>query len=275
MTTDLAATEKTANKGQPSGYAPLDSSGLVPVSNLPPAGATPDATTTSKGIVQLAGDLGGTATAPTVTTTHLAAPLPIAQGGTSSSSQNFVDLTTNQTIGGIKTFASSPVVPTSSFPESAVTNLSNDLASKEVTANKGVVNGYASLDGTGKVPSTQLPTFVSNICPTFSYTGSIALYTGDFRWYNDTGGTLTIVSVRASLGTAPTGSAAIFDVLLNGSTIFTTTSNRPTIAASSNTALSGTPNVTALTNGSYLTTTISQVGSTVPGADLSLTVVLS
>lgn len=34
------------------------------------AGVTPDATTTSKGIVQLAGDLGGTAAAPTVTKTY-------------------------------------------------------------------------------------------------------------------------------------------------------------------------------------------------------------
>jgi len=31
------------------------------------------------------------------------------------------------------------------------------LALKENTANKGIANGYASLDGSGKVPSTQLP----------------------------------------------------------------------------------------------------------------------
>ena len=34
LTTDLAATEKTANKGATSGYAPLNSSSLVPASNL-------------------------------------------------------------------------------------------------------------------------------------------------------------------------------------------------------------------------------------------------
>lgn len=37
--------------------------------------------------------------------------LPVTNGGTGSSTQNFVDLTTNQTVGGIKTFSSSPVVP--------------------------------------------------------------------------------------------------------------------------------------------------------------------
>lgn len=56
----------TSEKGQPNGVASLDGTGKVPSSQLPPAGATPDATATSKGIVQLAGDLGGTAASPTV-----------------------------------------------------------------------------------------------------------------------------------------------------------------------------------------------------------------
>jgi len=44
--------------------------------------AVADATTSTVGVVQLAGDLAGTAAAPTVVATHLAAPLPVAQGGT-------------------------------------------------------------------------------------------------------------------------------------------------------------------------------------------------
>jgi hypothetical protein len=58
--------EVITNKGQPNGYAPLDGTGKVPSSNLPAAGTTPDATTSSKGIVKLAGDLAGTADLPTV-----------------------------------------------------------------------------------------------------------------------------------------------------------------------------------------------------------------
>lgn len=50
------------------------------------------------------GDLGGTYPSPTVTATHLASALPIAQGGTGSATENFVDLTTNQSIAGNKTF---------------------------------------------------------------------------------------------------------------------------------------------------------------------------
>ena len=48
--------------------------------------------------------------------------------------------------------------PTShAHPESEVTNLVSDLAAKETAANKGAVNGYASLGADGKVPAAQLP----------------------------------------------------------------------------------------------------------------------
>jgi hypothetical protein len=47
-------------------------------------GATPDATSSVKGKVQLTGDLGGAAASPTVTATHLSSALPIAQGGTAA-----------------------------------------------------------------------------------------------------------------------------------------------------------------------------------------------
>src|SRR5205823_48514 len=36
--------------------------------------------------------------------------------------------TGNETVGGIKTFSSAPIVPSSSFPESATANLTADLA---------------------------------------------------------------------------------------------------------------------------------------------------
>lgn len=39
----------------------------------------------------------------------LSAPLPIASGGTGSATKNFVDLTTAQTVAGVKTFSSAPV----------------------------------------------------------------------------------------------------------------------------------------------------------------------
>lgn len=68
-------------------------------------GGVSSATTSAPGLVQLDGDLGGTATSPTVVSTHLSSALPVNQGGTGSPAQNFVDLTTNQTVGGNKTFS--------------------------------------------------------------------------------------------------------------------------------------------------------------------------
>lgn len=61
--------------GLANGSAATDAAayGQIPT-NLPPSGAA-------------AGDLGGTYPAPTVTNTHLTAPLPLAQGGTGQASQ--------------------------------------------------------------------------------------------------------------------------------------------------------------------------------------------
>jgi hypothetical protein len=61
-----AGGEQTANKGAAGGYAPLDGTGKVPAANLPPAGTTPDADAVTKGVIQLAGDLSGTATSPQI-----------------------------------------------------------------------------------------------------------------------------------------------------------------------------------------------------------------
>ena len=123
---------QTANKGY--------------VDSVAGSGSAPDASSSTKGIVELTNDFGGTATAPTVVATHLAAALPVAQGGTGSTTQNFVDLNATQSIGGVKTFTANPVVPSGAFPESAVTNLTTDLAARVQTANGGLetVNTIAS-----------------------------------------------------------------------------------------------------------------------------------
>lgn len=64
--TEINARIPKAEKGAANGVASLGADGLVPTAQLPAAAGVADATTTAKGIVQLAGDLGGTAAAPTV-----------------------------------------------------------------------------------------------------------------------------------------------------------------------------------------------------------------
>lgn len=57
-----------AERGAVNGVAPLGADGKVPAANLPEAsgGSTPDATSSTKGVVRLAGDFSGTAASPTV-----------------------------------------------------------------------------------------------------------------------------------------------------------------------------------------------------------------
>jgi hypothetical protein len=84
---------------------------------------------------------------------------------------------------------------------------------------------------------------------------------------------LTITNVIVSVGTAPTGASLIVDVNKNGTTIFTTQANRPTIAAAGNADTSSVPAVTSLTSSDYLTVDIDQVGSTVKGSDLTVQII--
>jgi hypothetical protein len=107
---------------------------------------------------------------------------------------------------------------------------------------------------------------------TFSFAGTLTTTTGAFRWYNDSGGVLTVVAVRASVGTAPTGASIIVDVNENGTTLYTTQANRPTIAISGNTTDATLPVDVSVADNNYLTVDIDQIGSTVAGANLTVTV---
>jgi hypothetical protein len=105
---------------------------------------------------------------------------------------------------------------------------------------------------------------------TFSYTGTLAVTTGTHRWtaaYD-----LTIVDARAVVNTQPTGATVIVDVNKNGTTIFTTQANRPTIAVSTNDSGLAVPDVTSYTAGDYIQVDIDQIGSTIAGADLTVMV---
>ncbi len=104
---------------------------------------------------------------------------------------------------------------------------------------------------------------------TFSRQGVLsAPILGALRWYANRA--ITLVSVRASVGSAPTGSAVIVDVNKNAVTIFTTQANRPTIPAAGVTDLADAIDLTSMAAGDYLTVDIDQAGSTTPGSDLTV-----
>ncbi len=81
-----------------------------------------------------------------------------------------------------------------------------------------------------------------------------------------------IIDAAAVVDTAPTDASLIVDVHLNGTTIFTTQGNRPTIVTTATDSGLAIPDVTAASGGDVLTVDIDQVGSTVAGADLAVVV---
>lgn len=185
-----AGAESTANKGQASGYAPLDTSSHVPLANL---------------------------------------PLPLAQSNTHASADT----------------------------DSSTAALHHTLGTG---ANQAAAGNHSH-------------TLVSSL-PTFTKASTLVTGAGTLRLPIDAN--YTITGVRLTVGTAPTGSSLIINIFKNGSTIFTTSSNRPTITAGSNSAGPGSaPDIVNLSPGDYLTVNIDQVGATVPGADLVVSVVVS
>lgn len=107
----------------------------------------------------------------------------------------------------------------------------------------------------------------------FTITGVLATGARNPRFYVE--GDRTISNVVVSVGTAPTGATAIFDVNKNGTTIFSTQANRPTIAISGFYDGSSVPDVTSLSAGDYLTVDVDQIGSTVKGSDAVIRIIFS
>lgn len=84
----------------------------------------------------------------------------------------------------------------------------------------------------------------------------------------------TIVDCIAYVKTAPTGQSIIIDVNKNGSTIYTTQANRPTIAAAAQISTATVPDALTLTQSDILSVDVDQIGSGTAGADLAVVVLI-
>jgi hypothetical protein len=142
-----------------------------------------NATSSVPGLVELNGDLApgsSGATNPEVTSTHLSSALPLTQGGTGSTTQNFVDLSTSQTIAGTKTFSSTiagnisgnAATATTATTASTVTTipaLSGDVISSGSSNVTSVAKlSGISLPGTAPSASGQVLTTISSTSTSWS-----------------------------------------------------------------------------------------------------------
>lgn len=87
------------------------------------------------------------------------------------------------------------------------------------------------------------------------------------------GTSITVSKVRLAVVSAPTGADLIIDVNKNGSTMFTTQANRPKIVAGAVSGVSVAPDITSLVEDDKLSIDIDQVGSTLVGTTLSITII--
>lgn len=140
------------------------------------------------------------------------------------------------------------------------------------TCNCAIVSTNGSLTVTGSGTALAPYDLKVGVTQSTTYTalGNLSAAAGTARLYFSNA--VTITNVIAGVGTAPTGAPILIDVNRNGTTIFTTQANRPTIAVSTNSDTASVPDVTAVAAGQYLTIDIDQVGSGVTGADLVVTV---
>lgn len=118
---------------------------------------------------------------------------------------------------------------------------------------------------TTRAPGVQQFTYQVQI---FTVPGTLSVGTGKAKFYIP--GAITLGNVRASVGTAPTGADITIDVNKNGTTVFTTQTNRPKIYAGQTLVSTSTPNITEFAAGDYITVDIDSIGSLNPGSDLTV-----
>ncbi len=74
---------------------------------------------------------------------------PITSGQMQSMAAEYVHLTSDETISGIKTFVVAPIVPAGSFPETAITGLQTDLAARMLKTGDTMTGTLTLNPGTG------------------------------------------------------------------------------------------------------------------------------
>jgi hypothetical protein len=198
--------------------------------------ATVSGTNTGDQTITLTGDVTGTGTGSFATTigaakvtnamlagsidltTKVTGILPVANGGTGSSTQNFVDLTNAQTIAGAKTFTGNTAVSgTNTFTVgTGATALGGTLAVTGATT----LNGNTSVSGTNTLTvgtgattlgGTLAVTGATTLSSTLGVTGNIAVNTNKFTIDASTGNTVIAGTLKVAGGSPGAGKVLTSD----------------------------------------------------------------
>jgi hypothetical protein len=115
----------------------------------------------------------------------------------------------------------------------------------------------------------------------FTVEGTLTVDSNPLRIYNNFGDGKTISEVFLSVDTPPTDASILVDVNKDGTTIFTTQSNRPSIADGANTGNTTNVDVPVCVDvpvwadGEYLTMDVDQIGSGTAGSYLTVHIIYS
>ena len=186
--------------------------------------ATVSGTNTGDQTITLTGDVTGSGTGSFATTigaskvtnamlagsidltTKVTGILPIANGGTGSSTQNFVDLTTAQTVAGAKTFSGNTAVG-GTLGVTGNTTLSGTLGVTGATTLSSTlgVTGNTTLSGTLAV------TGATTLSSTLGVTGDVAVSTDKFKITASSGNTEIAGTLKIAGGSPGAGKLLVSD----------------------------------------------------------------
>lgn len=172
--------------------------------------------------------------------------------------------------GGTTVTAISDFVSGASYVGTDWQDLAISLPAKANVSSIGAASGIAPLNASTQIDTTYLKNVVQEMRFTWA-DGNVTVANG--RWSPAISTAITLKTIRSTVDTAPTGASLIIDLQASGSgTVFTLTSHRPAITAGSTVSSLVVPDTVSFAAGTQFRVAVTQIGSTVPGANLAVSV---